>query len=139
MLVGHMETSVADIHAKADGNSQRLYAAVEVLIIQSIFVMPRGRRDLRYLVDHPCDAVVAALRLDANFGRSGPGIDRRLFTLRRANRREAERARRSETAESTVRNVVVHIALAGICLAPYILVRSDVHRFCNVSCTGIEG
>ena len=103
-------------------------AAIQVLIIDRVFIMPDAGRWVRHLVGNERAAIDSRRGLDRVDGRSRPGIDGRSHAHRGANRRKGE-ARRAADIETAVGDVVIHVALPRVGLAPGVLMRGDVLRF----------
>src|SRR3954469_24733188 len=87
--------------------------------------MPHAGRGIRYLVTKEALAIGPRSRLEAGDRRAGPRVDGRAHAHGGADVREGEAGRPGDV-EATVRGVVIHVALAGMGLAPGILVRRDV-------------
>ena len=81
-----MKVDIANVHPGDQGDTERLNSAVEILIIQGVFVMPHTCARVSHFVAHKPDAIVAWIRLDLAERRSIPGHDGRLRPYRRANR-----------------------------------------------------
>src|SRR5262249_15495444 len=110
---------------------------VEVLVVQSVLIVPDSRRWISHLVAHEPDAVVTRVRFDLVYRGACPCDDGRLCSRRRANRRKCEVGRAAAYAELMVRDVVEHIAFARMRLTPRVFVRSDILRLGEIARTGI--
>ena len=81
-----MKADIADVHSGAKGTAERLNAAVEVLVIEGVFVMPHPGTWVSHFVTHKPNPVVAWIGFELADRRASPGHDGRLHLHRRANR-----------------------------------------------------
>ena len=81
-----MKADIADVHSGDQGHTERLDGAVEVLVIQGVFVMPHTGTWVSHLVTHKPNPVVAWIGFSLADGRASPGHDGRLHLYRRADR-----------------------------------------------------
>ena len=121
-----MKPYISDAASHRD--SKRLNRPIQILVIERVLVMPNSSRWVCHFIANECDAVVSRIGLDPIDGRSGPGKNGRLRSHRGSNRRKPE-TRGSADSELTIRDVVVHVALPGISLAPDVFMWSDVLTF----------
>jgi hypothetical protein len=129
MIHRSVKPQVAGRYPASERNTEGLDSAIQVLIVESVFVMPNPDGRVRHLVGDERAAIGARDRLDHVDGRSSPDIDGRGHAHREANGRKGERPRGAADVEPTVGCIVVHVALARVGLAPGVLVRSNVLRF----------
>ena len=132
-----MKSDVTHGYSGCQGHSERLDGAIEVLVIDRVLVMPEASDWTGYFVANEGNAIDSWSWLDRVDRRPGPGVDRRLHSHRGPHGREAERGG-ATNSELTVGNIVVHVALAWISLAPDVFVGSDVLTFGEVSRTRIR-
>jgi len=114
-----------------------LNAAIEVLIIQGILVVPDASRRVGHFGADKRDAIVSRIRLHLIYRRPCPSHDGRLRSHGLIKRGKCE-VRCAANKELTVRSVVIHVALPGMGLTPRILKRIQVLRFREIRCTCIE-
>src|SRR5688572_10452572 len=126
MLRRRMEADIAYRHTGPCRNTKRLDRAIDILVIDGVLVMPYARRRIGHLITYDSDTVIPGIRREGRPAGTVPGIDRRPLPDRRSGGREAERAGRTVNVVTPVRDVVVHVALAGIRLAPDVFVRGYV-------------
>ena len=124
-----MKTDVRDVYSWSNRHAERLDGAIEVLVIESIFIVPDagagfelckpmnqipsfpGSGSFRFTVAPVqamiagCSRTVAPRRLKVKVGRSASYV------------------------VLLVRGIVIHVALARMTLAPGVFVRDDVLRF----------
>ena len=130
-----VKSDVTDIgrHRHAKG----LNAAIEVLIIQGILVVPDASRRVGHFGADKRDAIVSRIRLHLVYRRPCPSHDGRLRSHGLIKRGKCE-ARCTANKELTVRSVVIHVALPGMGLTPSVLLRRVVLRFREIGCPLIE-
>ena len=138
MIHRSVKPQVADRYSASERNTEGLDSAIQVLIVESVFVMPNPGRWVRHLEGDERAAICSRDRLDHVDGRSSPGIDGRGHAHRGSNSRKAERARRAADIEPAVGRIVVHVAFPGVGLAPGVLMWSNVLRFGVVGRTRIQ-
>ena len=77
-----MKSDVTDGSSSSEGDHEGLDRAIEILVINRVFVMPDSSRGICDLVANEANAIVSWSRLYLVDGRSGPGLDRRLRSHR---------------------------------------------------------
>ena len=115
-------------------HAKRLDGAIEVLVIERIFVVPDllRRADLERFVAYEPDTIVAWVRFNPVHRRAVPGHDRRLLSHGGACASKSKGLVNSGYGVLTVRGVVVHVALARMTLAPRVFVRDYVLCFSKI-------
>src|SRR2546423_1774585 len=106
MLGRSMEADVVLCYAGSDRKRKRLDPAIEVLIVDRIFVVPHARRGICHLICNVGNAVITRIGLDTDEGRSAPGVDRRLLPHSTANPLESEWACRIRNIDLAPRGIV---------------------------------
>jgi len=81
-----MKVDVADVNPRSQRYAERLNSTIEVLVIQSVFVMPHTGAWVSHFITHKPDPVVAWIGFGLADRRASPGHDGRLHLYRRANR-----------------------------------------------------
>jgi hypothetical protein len=77
-----VETDVADVYSRRERNTKGLNAAIQVLVIQGVLIVPDALRRVGYFVTEEPDPVVARIGLVLGHGRAGtcPSLDRGLHS-----------------------------------------------------------
>ena len=129
MLDRRMKSDVRDVYSWPNRHAERLDRAIEVLVVQSVFIMPDARRRICYFITHEPDTIISRVRLLPAYSRARPSHDLWLLPHGRAHGAKAERCRSATDVITLVRRIVVHVALAGVTLTPGVFVRNDVFCF----------
>lgn len=129
MLRRRMKSDVRDVHSWSKRNAERLDGAIEVFVMERVFVVPDARTWIRHFVAHKPDAIICRIRFDLVHCRACPSFNGRLLSHGGAGVSKTKGLVDSGYAVLTVRSVVVHVALARMTLAPRVFVRDDVLRF----------
>ena len=134
-----MKSDVTDVSASTQRNAEGLNRAVEVLIINSVFVVPHARAWVCDLVANESDAIVSRVRLDLAQSCASP-CPRRYGgppPNRVTNSRKSE-IRCPVHREFAIGDVVIHVALPGMIVAPIVFMRSNILRFGKVRCALVK-
>ena len=126
-----MKSDVTDVDTWPQGHTKRLDSSVQVLVIQGILIVPDALTGIGHFVSHKPEAIIARIRFDLVYCHACPRHDGRSPPDRGGQRRKCE-TRCAADAELAIRNVVVHVALPGMVLAPCVLVGSDILGFGEV-------
>ena len=129
VLNWRMEPNVRDIDSRSKRYGERLDRAIQVLIIERVFIMPDTGTGARYSEAHEPDTIISRVGFLPVYSRAGPGHDCRLLAHRGANGAKGEVCRAATHGLLPVGRIVVHVALAWMTLAPGVFVRDDVFRF----------
>jgi hypothetical protein len=129
MLRRRMKADVRDVYSWPNRHAERLDRAVEVLVIESVFIVPHARTGVRYFETHEPDTIIAVIRFDLIYCRAAPGHDRWLLAHRGSCASKTEGLVNPGYGVRTVRSIVIHVALVGMTLAPGAFVRHDVFGF----------
>ena len=70
MLRRRMKFDVSDIDSRSHRHSERLNGAIEVLVIEGVFIVPHAATQVGYFVTNKEDAVIAWSRLDLIYRRA---------------------------------------------------------------------
>ena len=132
MLQRRMKADVRDVYSGREGHAERLDGAIEVLVVQRVFVVPDASGGVRDFVTHEPDTVVSWVRLNLIYRCASPSHDRRRLAHGGAYASKSKRLVDSGYAVLMVRSVVIHVALARMTLAPGVFVRHDVLRFSKI-------
>jgi len=103
--------------------------AIEILVIERVFIVPDPRRRVTHFVAHKPNAIVMRIRLNLIHGRATPRHDGRLLSHSGTNGGKCEGCRPATHVIPLVGSIVVHVALARVALAPGVFVWNDVFRF----------
>ena len=123
-----MKSDITHGRARSQRHSERLNRAIQILVIDRVLVMPDSSGRICDLVANEGNAIDSRSRLDLVDRRSGPGLDGRLHSHRGSDGRKGETGGASHT-ELTVGDIVVHVALPRMSLAPGVFMGSDVLTF----------
>jgi hypothetical protein len=134
-----MECDITDVGSRSQRHAKGLDRAIQVLVIQGIVIVPDAGRWIGHFVTHKPDAIVSRVRLDLIYccARTYPGRDGRLHSYGRGERRKCKVGSAAD-AELAIGDVVIHVALSRMCLAPCVFVRANVCRFAKIGGTLIE-
>src|SRR2546428_3753410 len=122
-----MKPYISDAASRRD--SEGLNRAIQILVIDRVLIVPNSSGWVCHFIANECNAIVSRIGLDLIDGCSAPGKDGRLRSCRGSNRRKREIRRAAADTELTIGDVVVHVALPGISLAPGVFMWSDVLTF----------
>ena len=78
LLNRRMKSNVRDVYSWPNRNAERLDRAIQVLVVESIFIVPDPRAGVRHFVPHEPDAIIAVIRFDLVYRRPRPSRDRRM-------------------------------------------------------------
>lgn len=134
-----MKTNVADINSGAQRHAERLNRAVKVHVKQRVLIMPDAGGRISYFVAHKPNSVVAWIRLHLAYSCASicPCLDGGLHSHCVASLIEYEIRRTATDRKLLVREIVKHVALARMRLAPGELMRSDVGSFAVICRAGV--
>ena len=113
-----MKAYVAYVDSGSQRHAEELDSPIQVLVIKSVLVVPDSSGWIRHFVSRKPNPVVARIRLSLVHSRACPRHDGRLHAYRGAQRGKGEIARAAGNRESTIGDVVIHVALPGMRLAP---------------------
>ena len=139
MLRRCMKTDVRDVYSWPDWNAERLDRAIEVLVIESVFIVPDASGGVCDFEAHEPDTIISRVRLLLVYRCPCPGRDRWLLAHGGANGGKGEGCRATTHVMPLVRSIVVHVALARMTLAPGVFVRDDVFRFGKIQSALVLG
>ena len=128
-----VKTDVADDGTGSQRYTEGLNPAIEVLVIQSILVVPDSDTGVGHFESHEPDTIGSRGRLERGHRRAGvrPGRYRGPPPDRAPHRRKCESGCAAHQ-ELAIRNVVIHVALPGMRLAPGVFMRGDVLAFSKI-------
>ena len=132
-----MKSDITHANCGAQGHAEGLNRAIQVLVVNCVFVMPDSGRGTCDLGANESNTIDLFSRLELVDRRSGPGIDRRLHSHRGPDGRKGEIGGASNT-ELSVGDIVVHVALARMSLAPGVFMWSNVLTFGEVGRARIQ-
>jgi hypothetical protein len=112
-----------------------LNSAIQVHVKDGILIVPHTRIWPCYLVTDEKDPVITWIRLnliDCGAG-SCPRLDSRLHSDGRIDRRKGEKGRAAANRKLTIGEIVKHVALPGMRLAPGVFMRANIGRFAKIT------
>jgi hypothetical protein len=129
LLDRRVKADVGNVYSRPNRHAERLDRAIEVLVVESIFVVPDAGSGVRHFVAHEPDTVGSGCGLDLVYRRTDPGRDRRMLSHGGSCGSKTKGLINSGYGVRTVRSVVIHVALVGMTLAPAAFVGHNVFRF----------
>ena len=107
---------------------------VEVHIKQSVLIVPDSCGRVGYLEPHKPNTIVSGIGFDLVHDRSRtrPKLDSRLHTHGAGNRCKVKIRGAAADSELTIGEIVKHVALVGMRLAPGVFMRSNIGGFANI-------
>ena len=123
-----MKPNVAHGDSASQRHTEGLDRAIEILIMDGVFIVPEAGDWPRHFVGNERTAIDSWLGLDRVSCRSSPGIGGSGHSHCGPNARKGE-TRRPGDIETTIGGIVIHVALPGVRLAPGVLLRSVVLNF----------
>src|SRR5262249_27923772 len=84
MLRRCMKIDVRNVYSGSNRHAERLDRAIEVLVIERIFIVPHASAGVRDFVAHEPNTIIAVIRFDLVYCRTGPSRDCRLRSHRRS-------------------------------------------------------
>ena len=127
-----MKANVRDVYSGSNRHAERLDRAIEILVIDRVFIMPDTGTGVRHFVAHEPDTVGSGSGLDLVYRRAAPGRDRRLLSHGGSCASKTKGLVNSGYGVRTVRSIVIHVALVRMTLAPGGFVRNDVIGFSKI-------
>jgi len=124
-----MKSDVRDVYSGSNRHAERLDGAIEVLVVERVFIVPDASGGVRDFVAHEPDAIGSRRGLDLVYRRAGPSHDRRLLSHGGSCASKTKGLINSGYGIRTVRSVVIHVALVRMTLAPGAFVGDNVFRF----------
>ena len=108
-----MKANVAYVHAWPQRDTKGLNAAVQVLVIQAVLIVPDSLRRICHFVTQQPDSVIARIRLVLGYCRASscPSLDGRLHSHGRCGGCKGITVAAAADSEPPVRGVVIHVAL----------------------------
>src|ERR1700674_5124080 len=125
MLKRRMKADVRDVYSGSNRHAKRLDGAIEVLVIERVFIVPDASSGVRHFIPHKPNTVGSGSGLDLVYRRTGPSCNARLLSHGGTHGTKSERLVDSGHAVLTVRSVVVHVALVRMTLTPDAFVGDD--------------
>jgi hypothetical protein len=129
MLRRRMKLDLADGRS-AYRHTERLNGAVQVLVIDRVFIVPDSSSWVCHLVTHEPYTIDSRGGLDPlAHCRASPRLYRRLLSHCRSRGAKGEICRPATHIVPLVGSIIVHVALGRMILAPGVFVRDNVFRF----------
>jgi hypothetical protein len=126
-----VKRDVTYVNSRPYWHAERLDAAIQILVIKRVLVVPDSGRGIGHFVTHEPDAIITRIRLDLVHGcaRPRPCHNGRLHPHRAAEGRKCEVRWRAGNSILAVGSVVILVALPRMSLAPCIFSRRNVLAF----------
>ena len=134
-----MKSDIGNIHSGCEWHAKGLDRAIEVLVIERVFVVVNTGRRVGHFVTHKPDTIVARVgfNLTHRGSRPCPSHDSRFHPDRVRGRRK-RKTRGAADVELAIRHIVIHVALPGVRLTPGVFVRGKVCSFGKISGALVE-
>ena len=133
---------IAYVNSRRQRYAERLNAAIEVLVVERVLVVPDALARISYFVTHEPNPVVSRIRLDLVHCCAPerlPSLNGRLHAHGGAGRRKCVVVPAAADVKPTIGGVVVHVALPWMTLAPGVFMWSQIHAFGKISRAGVLG
>jgi len=132
MLRWSVEIDVCDIHSLSYRHAEGLNGAVQIHVKESVLIVPDTGGRSRDLITYEVNAIVAVIGLRLSYRRLRPGLNRRLHARCVSRRYKGESVRTAADRKRTIGEIVEHVALVGMRLAPGEFMRGDVSGFAEI-------
>jgi len=113
----------------AGAHVKRLDARIQVLVINGVLIVPQSVIWSCDLISNPENPIIAGIGFDPDHRGTRPGHDGWLLAYSRADGAEIESCRAAAHALLLIGDVVIHVALTGMRLAPGVLVWNHILCF----------
>ena len=124
-----MKTDVRDVYSWPNCNAERLDRAIEVLVVESVFIVPDASGGVCDFEAHEPDTIISRVRLLLVYRCPCPGRDRRMLSHGGSRASKTKGLINSGYGVGAVRSVVIHVALVRMTLAPGAFVRHNIFGF----------
>jgi hypothetical protein len=136
-LTRSVKPDVRDVCSWSERHGEGLDRAVEVLVVERVFIVPDASRRVGHLVTHEPDTIIARVRLLPVYRSASPSHDRALHAHGRTGTRKRVAVPAAADVKPAVGGVIVHVALPGMTLAPNVFMWSQILAFGKVSRAGV--
>lgn len=99
VLVRRVKPDVSNGNARSQGHGKRLDRAIEILVIERVFIVPCAIAQIGYFVTHEPDPIVARIGFELAHRCAGPGFNGRLLSEGGTGQRKGERGRSTGHSE----------------------------------------
>ena len=133
-----MKADIANVHSGNQRHTEGLDRAIEVLIVERVFIVPHTGAGVSHFITHKPNAIVAWIGFDLIHcsPTRHPGLDGGLHSHRVANSRKIEIGGACDI-KLPIRGIVKHVTLVGMRLAPGVLVWTKISGFAEIGCPRI--
>jgi hypothetical protein len=133
-----VKTDVTNVHSRPKGHTEGLDRAIEIFVIDREFIVPDAGGRIRHLVANQENTIVSRIGFELVHSGAGtcPGLDGGLHSHCVSERCECE-AGGATYREVTVGDIVKHVALVRMTLAPGVFMRTNVGGFSKIGCARI--
>jgi len=111
LLKRRMKSDVRDIHSWCEGHAERLDRAIEVLVIERVFVVVNTSRRVGHFVAHEPQPIVTGIGLELSNRCACPRVNGRLHSRRRTNSGKRKAVAAAIHSELAIRGIVIHVTL----------------------------
>ena len=131
LLWRRVKHDITYVYARPYRHGKGLNSTIQVHVIESILIVPDVRGRVGHFIAYEPDPIVARIGLNVVHCCAWPSVDGRLHPDGRGDCGKCEGGCPADR-ELTIGDVVVHVALPGISLAPGVFMWSDVLSFSKV-------
>jgi len=135
-LTRGVKPDVRDVYSGCERHAEGLDPAVEVLVVQRVFIVPDASSRVADFVAHKPNPIVSWIGLDLVHSCAPerlPSLNGSLHAHGGAGRRKCVVVPAAADVKPTVGGVVVHVALPGMTLAPSVFMWSQILAFGKIS------
>jgi hypothetical protein len=131
LLWRRVKPDVTYVYSWPYRHGKGLNSTIQVHVIESILIVPDVRGRVGHFIAYEPDPIVARIGLNVVHCRACPSVDGRLHPDGRGDCGECEGGCPADR-ELTIGDVVVHVALPGMALAPGVFMWANVCRFAKI-------
>src|SRR5882724_1871591 len=130
-----MKSEVTNIHSSSQRYAEGLNRTIQVHVKERILVVPDPGRRISYSIAHEPNPIVTGIGLNLVYRRARirPSLDGRLHSHGVTGLVKCEIGRPATDCKLLVGEIVKHVALARMRLAPGVFSRRDIVRFGEVA------
>lgn len=131
MLRWRMKANIGYINPGRQRHTEGLNRTIQVHVKESILIVPDSSRRISYLIAHEPNPIITVIGLNLGYScaRICPSLNSRLHSHRVTGRRKYEIGRATAGRKLLIGEIVKHVALIRVRLAPGVLMGSDVGGF----------
>src|SRR4026209_650568 len=134
-----MKSDATNVHSSSQRYAEGLNRAIQVHVKERILIVPDSSRRISYSIAHEPNPIVTGIRLDLGYRCTSirPSLDGRLHLHGVTGLVKCEIGRSATDRKLLVGDIVKHVALVRMRLAPGVFSRRDVVGFGKAARGGI--